>query len=265
MQGVVDASMGGGGPVGPQAWQDCNVNDLTDLKRYDPISGFPVYKALLCEVFRIDETRPIVVGDCSEELQSLVPMKGGLRMAVTKRRIYLDHNATTPLDPEVAKTVAECADLCFGNPSSIHEFGGEARFIVESARRQVAQLLNCTARRIVFTGGGSESDNLAIEGVAFARRGIGNHIITTAISILPSWKHASGWKRRVFRVTRLPVSGEGLIDPGDLEAALTKDTQLVSVMTANNETGAVQPISRTYSPCSRTWCPFPHRRSSGGG
>lgn len=243
MRGVVDASMGGGGPVGSQAWQDCNVNDLTDLQRYDPISGFPVYKALLCEVVKIDETLPIAVSGRSEEFPSRMPVKDGSLMAGMKRRIYLDHNATTPLDPEVAKTVTECADRCFGNPSSIHAPGNEARFIVESARRQVAQLLNCTARRIVFTGGGSESDNLAIKGIAFARRGIGNHIITTAIEHSAVLGACKWLEEQGYRVTRLPVSREGLIDPGDLEAALTADTTLVSVMAANNETGALQPIA----------------------
>lgn len=247
MQGVVDASMGGGGPVGPQAWQDCNVNDLTDLQRYDPISGFPVYKSLLCEVAKVDETAPIAIAGRSEEVQSGIPVKDVSPISSTKRRIYMDHNATTPLDPEVAKTMTQCAERCFGNPSSIHVHGNEARFIVESARRQVAQLLNCTARRIVFTGGGSESDNLAIKGVAFARRGMGNHIITTTIehpAVLGSckWLDDHG-----FRVTRLPVSREGLVAPDDLEAALTADTILVSIMAANNETGALQPIAELVS------------------
>ena len=104
-------------------------------------------------------------------------------------------------------------------------------------------MLNCTARRIVFTGGGSESDNLAIKGVAFARRGMGNHIITTAIEH-PAVLGACKWlEEQGFRVTRLPVNREGLVAPGDLEAALTPDTILVSVMAANNETGALQPIA----------------------
>lgn len=243
MQGVVDASMGGGGPVGPQAWQECNVNELTDLQRYDPISGFPVYKALLCDVVKLGGNAAVKVSDLSDGPPSRIPVDYGLRMPGTKRRIYLDHNATTPLDPEVAKTAADCTERCFGNPSSIHALGNEARFIVESARRQVAQLLNCTARRIVFTAGGSESDNLAIKGAAFARRGVGNHIITTAIEH-PAVLGACRWlEEQGFRVTRLPVNGEGLVAPSDLEAALTADTILVSVMAANNETGALQPIA----------------------
>ncbi len=243
MLGVIDASMGGGGPVGPKAWQDCNVNDLTDLQRYDPISGFPVYKALLCEVVRLDDTVPLAMIPRSDEIQTGIHMKDGNLMDATKRRIYLDHNATTPLDPEVAKIVAEYSELYFGNPSSIHAPGNEARFVVESARRQVAQLLNCTARRIVFTSGGSESDNLAIKGVAFARRKIGNHIITTEIEH-PAVLETCKWlEQQGFRVTKLPVNRKGLVTPGDLKAALTVDTILVSVMAANNETGALQPIA----------------------
>jgi cysteine desulfurase NifS len=242
MRGVIDATMGGGGPVGPKAWQDCNVNDLTDLQRYDPISGFPVYKALLCDVVKVEKTAAIKVGAAPEELQSRPSSRTGLGSAEAKRLIYLDHNATTPMDQEVAKAVAD-ADRCFGNPSSIHSVGNEARFRIESARRQVAQLLNCTARRIVFAGGGSEADNLAIKGVAFARGGLGDHIITTAIehpAVLASCK----WlEEQGFRITALPVNREGMVEARDLAAALTPHTILVSVMAANNETGALQPIA----------------------
>ncbi|MBF0508992.1 MAG: IscS subfamily cysteine desulfurase [Deltaproteobacteria bacterium] len=243
MPGVIDASMGGGGPVGPQAWQDSNVNDLTDLQRYDPISGFPVYKALLCQVVKLDQAVPVAIDGRSEIVQSPTPVTEVWPMAGAKRRIYLDHNATTPMDPEVAKTVAECAERCFGNPSSIHAPGNEARFKVESARRQVAQLLNCTARRIVFTGGGSEADNLAVKGAAFALRKVGNHIITTAIehpAVLSTcmWLETQG-----FRITTLPVDRAGVVAVRDLEAALSSDTILVSIMAANNETGALQPIA----------------------
>jgi cysteine desulfurase NifS len=242
MQGVIDASMGGGGPVGPQAWQESNVNDLTDLQRYDPISGFPVYKALLCDVVKRGENAAKVRGP-SEEHRSRTLVDSASRTASKKRRIYLDHNATTPLHPEVAKTVAECTERCFGNPSSIHAPGNEARFIVESARRQVAQLLNCTARRIVFTGGGSEADNLAIKGVTFARRELGNHVITTAIEH-PAVLAACKWlEQQGFRLTTLPVNREGLVSVSDLNDAVTPDTILVSIMAANNETGAVQPIA----------------------
>ncbi len=242
MQGVIDASMGGGGPVGPKAWQDSNVNVLTDLQRYDPISGFPVYKSLLCDVVKLGDSERIEIRDDSDETRSEMPEKDASQTAPPKRHIYLDHNATSPLDPLVAKTVAECAERCFGNPSSIHAPGNEARFVVESARRQVAQLLNSTARRVVFTGGGSEADNLAIKGVAFARRRFGNHIITTSIEH-PAVLAACAWlEGQGFRVTRLPVNREGVVEVVELEAALSPETILVSVMAANNETGALQPI-----------------------
>ena len=243
MPGVVDACMGGGGPVGPEAWRESNVNVLTDLRHYDPISGFPVYKALLCDVVKVAQKTPAALGDLSEDISSDAPEQTGLQEAAPKRRIYLDHNATTPPDPEVLKVMTECAEQCFGNPSSIHGPGNEARFKVESARRQVAQLLNCTARRIVFTGGGSEADNMAIKGVAFARRDQGDHIITTTIEH-PAVLSTCKWlERQGFRVTYLPVDREGLVAVGDLESALTPDTTLVSVMAANNETGALQPIA----------------------
>ena len=243
MEGVVDASMGGGGPVGPKAWQDCNVNDLTDLQRYDPISGFPVYKALLCQVVKVedasDNDKPGLAQ--THEADSFAQRLDSGAPAV--RRIYLDHNATTPMDPEVLEVLAKLYEQSFGNPSSIHASGNEARFIVDSARREVAQLLNCTARRIVFTGGGSEADNMAIKGAAFARRRLGDHIITTQIEH-PAVLGACNWLETMgFRVTRLPVNKEGLIDPDDLSAALTKQTIIVSVMMANNETGAIQPIA----------------------
>ncbi|MFH0823691.1 MAG: IscS subfamily cysteine desulfurase, partial [Pseudomonadota bacterium] len=256
MPGVVDASMGGGGPLGPSAWRERNVNDLTDLQHYDPISGFPVYKALLCEVVKPDEASPTAIGSRSETPRLRMPVKDVSRAVPTKRLIYLDHNATAPLHPEVAETVAECMKRCFGNPSSIHAVGNEARFVVESARRQVAQLLNCTARRIVFTGGGSEANNSAIKGIALARRGLGNHIITASIEH-PAVLGPCLWlEEQGFRVTRLPVNREGLVDPCDLESALTPDTILVSIMAANNETGALQPIAEAANTAHSRGVPF---------
>ena len=131
----------------------------------------------------------------------------------------------------------------YGNASSIHAPGNEARKVLEEARRSVAQLLNCTARRITFTGGGSEADNLAIKGVAFANKERGKHIITSAIehpAVLAAcrWLEKLGWK-----VTYLGVEPDGRVNPSDLDAAITSDTVLVSIMTANNETGAIQPIT----------------------
>ena len=243
MQGVIDADMGGGGPVGPQAWQDCNVNHLTDLQHYDPISGFPVYKALLCDIVKQKGGADAAVVGASDELDPAVSGRGPSRTITRMKHIYLDHNATTPVDPEVAKTVAQCTEQCFGNASSIHTPGNEAKLIVESARRSMAQLINCTARRILFTSGGSESDNLAIKGAAFALRHRGNHIITTAIEH-PAVLATCKWlQEQGFHVTTLPVDPEGLVHIEDLEAALNPGTVLVSVMAANNETGAIQPVA----------------------
>jgi cysteine desulfurase NifS len=243
MEGVVDAAMGGGGPVGPQEWRNCNVNDLTDLQHYDPVSGFPVYKALLCEVRKVEGAAGSLQHVRYNELHSQQSSHTAPESATDRRRIYLDHNATTPMDPEVLETVARINEKRFGNPSSIHSAGNEARFIVESARRNVAQLLNCTARRIVFTGGGSEANNLAIKGVAYANRMRGNHIITSSIEhpavLMPcDWLESQG-----FQVTRLSVNEEGLVSPSDLASAFSPETILVSIMAANNETGALQPIA----------------------
>ena len=242
IEGVVDAAMGGGGPVGPETWRNCNVNDLTDLQHYDPVSGFPVYKSLLCEVKKVEDAARVESSAVPQELHSRETPRTKLENVSIMRRIYLDHNATTPVDSEVLETVAGVNEKCFGNPSSIHASGNEARFIVESARRNLAQLLNCTARRIVFTGGGSEADNLAIKGVAYANQRRGNHIITSSIEH-PAVLLTCDWlENQGFSVTRLPVNGEGLVSPSDLESALVPETILVSVMMANNETGAIQPI-----------------------
>ncbi len=240
MCGSIDADMGGGGPLGPEAWQRCNVNRLTDLGNHDPISGFPVYKALLGEVSKVETGVGRAMSDSVREMPDTGFVGGPPETA--GRRIYLDHNATAPIDPEVLAEVVRRLEDVHGNASSIHAPGNEARAVVESARRCVSQLLNCTARRIVFTGGGSEADNLAIKGVAFALRNSGKHIVTSSIehpAVLSScrWLEHFGWS-----VTYLPVDRDGKVDPHDLERAVTSETVLVSVMTANNETGVIQPV-----------------------
>lgn len=240
MPGVVDADMGGGGPVGSREWQDRNVNELTDLDRYDPISGFPVYKSLLCEVVKRETGNRIKVIDSSGDAyghQDHAP-----EIAPVRASIYLDHNATTPADPEVARVVSAHLDDRYANASSIHEPGNTAKFAIESARRKLGSLLNCTARRIVFTGGGSEADNLALKGVAFAHRSRGSHLVTSTIEH-PAVLQACRWlEMNGFSVTYVEVDGEGLVDPAAVEASIRPDTVLVSIMMANNETGAVQPI-----------------------
>jgi cysteine desulfurase NifS len=255
VQGAIDANMGGGGPVGPEAWQKCNINELTDLKRYDPVSGFPVYKALLCDVKKVvkgDGTHTIDSGEYGLA-ESPARMEVG---APLHTRIYLDHNATTPLDPEVFKVMTECMEDNYGNPSSIYHEGKSTRFVIESARRSVAQMLNCTARRIVFTGGGSEANNLALKGIAFAHWNKKNHIIISAVEH-PSILSAAEWLKRFgFQITRLEVDEEGRVDPQSLASAISERTCLVSIMTANNETGSIQPVSDLSRICRKNSVPF---------
>jgi cysteine desulfurase NifS len=241
MRGTIDANMGGGGPVGPKAWQECNINELTDLQRYDPISGFPVYKALLCDVVKAPESARTVKMD-SGEYSSAMPSHHA-DAGEKQPRIYLDHNATTPLAPEVQEVMIKVMKDNFGNPSGIYREGKDAHSIIDGARRNVAQLINCTARRIIFTSGGSEANNLVLKGVAFENRGGKDHIITSAIEH-PSVLEACKWlEAQGFRITVLPVDGSGMVGPQDLLHAITPNTCLVSIMMANNEIGTIQPIA----------------------
>jgi len=156
--------------------------------------------------------------------------------------IYLDNAATTPLAPEVWQQMAEVYQRCWGNASSIHGPGREARRAVDRARRQVAAGLGAQPQEIYFTSGGSESDNWAIKGAALARKDRGRHLITSAIehhAVL----HACQWlESQGFEVTYLPVDSRGRVDPAAVEQAVRPDTILISVMTANNEIGTIQPI-----------------------
>jgi cysteine desulfurase NifS len=247
VRGAVDANMGGGGPVGPEAWQQCNINELTDLQKYDSISGFPVYKALLCDIVKVvqgEGTIPVHSGE-----YGLADIPDNKKREPGRKRIYMDHNATTPLDPAVREIMGEVMDTVFGNPSSIYKEGKSSHFIMESARRSIAQLINCTARRIVFTGGGSEANNLAIKGIAFTKWQHKGHIITSAIEH-PSILEVCTWlEHQGFHVTYLAVDRTGMVRPEDLRSAITDDTLIVSVMTANNETGTIQPIRELSSIC----------------
>ena len=153
-------------------------------------------------------------------------------------RVYLDNNATTPVLPEVFETMRPYFDERFGNASSIHHHGQETRAAVEDARESVAALLGCTAAEIVFTSGGTESDNLAISGWVAA----GDHVITSSIehhAVLHACKHL---EKLGCEVTILPVDGRGIVDPSDVLRALRPNTKLISVMMANNETGVLQPV-----------------------
>ena len=158
--------------------------------------------------------------------------------------IYLDYNATTPVDPIVVEAMLPYLSTHFGNPSSTHRYGHVTRQAIESARKQVAQLLGCTSGEIIFTAGGSESDNLAIRGVALARRGSGNHIITQVTEHPAVLNTCSALERlHGLRITYLPVDAYGRVSPADVEAAIDEQTILVTIMHANNETGTLQPIA----------------------
>lgn len=159
------------------------------------------------------------------------------------RRIYMDHSATTPVHPEVAQIIQEHMVETYGNPSSIHSFGRDARKSVEHAREAVARLIGADEpREIIFTSGGTEADNMALKGVAAANRRHGKHIITSAIehhAVL----HTCEWlEKQGYDVTYLPVDKDGLVDPTGLKEAVRDDTILVSIMLANNEVGTVQPL-----------------------
>jgi cysteine desulfurase len=158
------------------------------------------------------------------------------------RRVYFDHSATTAVDPEVAKIVLEYMTDKFGNPSSVHGFGREAHQAVDIARGQVAALLNAEPNEIFFTSGGTESDNLALKGIAYANRKKGNHIITTQIEHHAIFHTCEYLEKQGFKVTYLPVDENAMIRLDDLKKAITDDTILISVMFANNEVGTIQPI-----------------------
>jgi len=236
--------MGGGTPVGPKAWQEWNVNELTDLSNYDEISGFPVYKALLCEVEKIssgtmeDKKTSAKKAKMSESFQA--PAKSPLKKG--KIHIYLDNNATTRVDPSVKKEMMPYLGTKHGNPSSIHKSGDTAQKAVEKARRQVARLIHSKPRRIIFTGGGSESNNLALKGIAFAYKTQGNHIITSSVEHPANLKACEFLERFGYKVTYLEVDKYGKVSPQKLNQAITDQTILVSIMMANNETGTLFPI-----------------------
>jgi len=156
--------------------------------------------------------------------------------------IYLDYNATTPIDPAVARAMLPYIREHFGNPSSIHPFGAAAKKAVERARAQIARMLNCRADEIVLTSGGSESNNHAIKGIARAYANQGNHIITSAVEHPAVGEVCRYLERNGYEVTYLPVDKDGLVDPEDLERAIRPETILITVMHANNEVGTIQPI-----------------------
>ncbi len=158
------------------------------------------------------------------------------------KRIYLDHAATTPTHPEVVKAMLPYFADAFGNPSSIHSYGQEAKGAVEEARTKVAELIGARSEEIVFTSGGTEADNYALKGVAYANEQKGNHIIITPIEHHAVVEACRFLGKRGFTVTYLPVDRYGLVDPQDVKRAITDRTILISVMHASNEVGTIEPI-----------------------
>ena len=172
---------------------------------------------------------------------------------MTTRAVYLDYAATTPVDPDVAEAMAECLerDGDFANPSSSHHFGRAAARRVEAARAQIAARIGTTAESIIFTSGATESDNLALQGVMHACRERGKHLITARTEHKAVLDTAAALERQGYSATYLGCDGDGLIDPDALEAAITEDTVLVSIMHLNNETGVVQDLAEIGERCRR--------------
>jgi cysteine desulfurase NifS len=251
--GAVECDMGGGGPQGSSAWQGCNVNELTDLGNLDPISGFPVYKSLLCQVAKVEagsETtrRAATVSsdlDAGDAMSACAVPEQRPREIPLEERINLDNNATTAIHPKVHEVMRPFLEAEYGNPSSIHGAGKVAKDAVEKARRRVARLIGARPRRIVFTGGGSEADNLALKGIALRRPGGG--LVTTNVEHPAVFQCCRFLERLGYPVTYLEVDGDGRLDPARLEeffarAEAAGTVVLVSVMAANNEVGTLFPI-----------------------
>lgn len=158
------------------------------------------------------------------------------------RKVYLDHNATTPVHPEVVKAMLPYFSERFGNPSSVHSFGQEAKHAMDEARGAVATAIGAKRDEIVFTSGGTEADNIAVTGVTSALSNKGRHIITSTIehhAVLSTCQHLASMG---FELTELPCDGHGIVDPQSVREAVRKDTVLITIMHANNETGVIQPI-----------------------
>ncbi len=165
------------------------------------------------------------------------------------KRIYLDHAATTPLDARALRAMKPYFSEKYGNAGSVHYFGIEAKKAMENARAEIAKAINAEPNEIIFTSGGTESDNIAIQGIAYANRGKGNHIITTKMEHHAVLHTCKFLEKDGFEVTYLDVNSAGFINPKELESAITDKTILVSVMHANNEIGTIQPIEEIGKIC----------------
>lgn len=177
--------------------------------------------------------------------------------SLSRPTVYLDYNATTPLDPEVRAVMVASLDEAWGNPSSVHRLGRHARALLDEARERIAAVLRCKPGELTFTSGGTEANNLAILGTARHRRPFGSHLVCSAIehpAVLHCFRHLA--LHEGFSLTVLPVDPSGRVDPDDLLAALRSDTTLVSVMTANNETGILEPVEELGRLCRDRGIPF---------
>jgi cysteine desulfurase len=158
------------------------------------------------------------------------------------KKIYLDNAATTPIDPRVLKAMLACYAKIYGNAGSLHEKGREANVALSEARKNVAKILNCKPQEIVFTGSGTESDNIAILGVAHANKDFGNHIVLSNIEHNAVFHPLEKLQKEGFKTDFLKVNKEGLLEASEIKKAVTDNTILVSIMYANNEIGTIQPI-----------------------
>jgi cysteine desulfurase len=166
------------------------------------------------------------------------------------RTIYFDYNATTPLDPGVRDAMLPFLGEIWGNPSSVHHIGRKARALLDDARERAAKFLGAKPSEIIFSSGGTESNNLAIFGTARALKSKGKHLITSVVehdAVLQSFDYLE--KKEGFEVTRLPVNSEGRVSPDDFKKAIRADTVLVSIMAANNEVGTIQPVAELGALC----------------
>ncbi len=165
-----------------------------------------------------------------------------MKTIILQKPVYLDYNATTPVDPEVADEMAPYIQTFFGNPSSSYSFGRDNKEAINRARKQVAGLINAKPEEIIFTSGGTESNNHAIQGISLANKEKGKHIITSSIehpAVTEVCRHLAS---RGYEITWLPVDKYGLVNPEDVENAVRPDTVLITIMQANNEVGTIQPV-----------------------
>ncbi len=166
-----------------------------------------------------------------------------------KKKVYLDHAATTPVDPRVQKAMEPYLSDKFGNTMSLHHFGQEAKIVLDESRRTVAGIIGAKPEEIIFTGSATESNNFALKGTVFANEGRGKHIIISAIEHPCIMESAKWLEKRGFEITRIGVDRYGMVDPLDIEKEIRKDTVLVSVIHASNEIGTIQPVFEIGAIC----------------